>query len=723
MRKLTKIWLVICLNALCVGTCVSYAVVSFPALFERFNDIVYDFWLVHYETKAPDRGPIIIDIDEKSTGKVGQLPWPRSILADLVNGLTHSGVAGIGLDIWFSEPDRSSPIAVDSLLEKNFGLNLDFSRLPPIALDNDRYFRNAVSGKPIALGGYASFAGEAKMPDFMPDPIRIEMADNRSLAEALKYVPVATGFIPPIPVIATAAPVGFLNVSFQADGVVRKMPLLVKAGEAVYPGLSLLTLLKARGLDTIRLESAGDGLEAIIIGETRIPVEKDGAFRPIYRGPARTLSYLSAVDILDGKAGRKELEGRVLFVGPSAQALRNLRSTPYGSDEPGAEIHATIVDNILAGESIRVPRNEQAILLALVFAIAFVGAVSFRLLPVYGYGLVSLGALSFLIGGSWLLFQHGLFLSPNAPVCALVLSALVTLPLRFWREQTERGKLKQAFNHYVAPEVVSRIITEGNHLLQGESKDITIMFTDVRGFTEISERLAPDQLVKLLNCYFTPMTACITAHHGTMDKFIGDALMAFWNAPLDVSNHAQEAVLAAIDMQAALARIQPTLLHEFGVQMRMGIGIHTGQTHVGNMGSEDLLDYTCIGENVNIASRLESMCKRYGMEIIVSGAVKEACNGSLDFLLMDWIKVKGSAKPIRIYVPLTRELPAALARMWRDALANYFNGSFAQAKKEFASIAEDDFLEKASQLFYERCCKLEREHPANWDGIWVYHEK
>lgn len=722
MRNVTKIWLIICLNALCVGTLVSYAVFSFPALFNRFNDIVYDFWLARQETDVPVKGPIIIDIDEKSVARIGQLPWPRSILADLISALVQNGAAGIGLDIWLTEPDRSSPIAVDSLLEKNFGLNLDFSRIPPLALDNDRYLRAAILDKPIALGGFATFADESQTPAFMPDPPQIESSGG-ALAEALRYVPDANGFRPPIPILASAAPAGFLNVSLQDDGVVRKMPLLVKVGDSVYPSLSLLTLLTGLGGKSLRLETKGDGLEAIVIGETRIPVEKDGSFRPVYRGPAGTLPYISAADVLDGKVGREELEGRLLFVGPSAQAQRDLHSTPYGSNVPGAEIHATIVDNILAGESVRIPNHERGVILILVFAAAFLGAISFRLLPTYGYGLVALATLAFLIGGSWLLFRQRWFLSPIAPVCALLLSAFVTLPLRFWREQAEKRKLKQAFNHYVAPEVVSRIVAGGKRLLQGEHKDITIMFGDVRDFTQISERLAPDRLVTLLNRYFTPMTARITARRGTMDKFIGDALMAFWNAPLNIQNHPLEATFAALDMQRALADLRPELLRDFGVQMRMGIGIHTGQAHVGNMGSDDLLDYTCIGESVNIASRLEGACKRYGMDIIVSDAVKEACDDSVKFLLMDWIQVKGSLKPLKIYAVLAQEIPDARINLWLEALHNYFNGSFEAAKDRFATFMGDVFLKKAAGLFYERCQRFVAQPPADWDGIWIYRTK
>ncbi len=715
--------LFVCLNAICAGVCVSWLILSFPAFFGRFNDIVYDFWLMHSEPKKAQNSPIIINMDGKSTEKVGQLPWPRTIIADLVNLLLENGAAAIGLDIWFTEPDRSSPIAVDGLLEKNFGLNLDFSNIPLQALDNDRYFRNAIFGKPVVLGGFASFSEDSHIPDLMPDGSQLK--GNTDINAAMRQVPAATGFIPPIPALLTAAPAGLLNVSLEGDGIVRKIPLLVKVGDQIFPSLSLLTLQTAMNADHLDIETVNNELDALNIGSLRVPLEKDGSFRPLYHGKAGAMPYFSAVDVLDGKVGRKEIEGRIVFVGPSAQSLRNLLATPFDSAAPGAEIHATIVDNILAGENVRPPHHEKVILIFLIFFVSILGAIAFRLFPFYGYGLIFVLSLCILIGGSWLLFQRGIFLSPIAPVFALLVSALITLPIRFLIDQSEKLKLKQAFNHYVAPEIVTRIVNGGTSLFQGEYRNITIMFSDVRGFTEISEQLDPSQLVKLLNFYFTPMTACIKSRKGTMDKFIGDALMAFWNAPLDVRDHPHEAVMAALEMQESLANLRPEIMRNFGVRMCTGIGIHTGVAHIGNMGSKDLLDYTCIGENVNLASRLESLCKRYGMEIIVSSSVKDGCRDNLEFILLDHVKVKGSAKPIKIYAPLgkTLSLGKETVECWQEALNKYFQGNFAQAQSLFSGISEKGCLKIACQLFCARCQRFRQEPLSDWDGVWNYQEK
>lgn len=725
LKHSTKNFSIILLVTLCVGSIVSIPLATRPRFDERLNHIVYDAWMTSTETKLSERGPAIIDIDEASLNKIGQLPWPRTVLAELVEILLNSGASAVGLDIWLTEPDRSSPIAVDSQLEKTFGINLDFSKIPAIALDNDRYFRDAISGKPVALGFLASFGkGDGFPENNMPPPAKIREKKDFGAPSPRADLPSMTDLIPPLPLFTRAAPVGLLNVSLS-DGVARAMPLLAKLGDDVYPALSIRALMTALGEDTITLEASEDGLEAIKIGDLRAPVDKDGSFRPQYRGPARSLPYYSAMDILDGRVGREELEGRILFIGSSAHSLFTLRSTPYDSATPEAEIHATIVDNILSGEHTRAPHYATQIQVAMIFLSALLASSVFLLSPLPVYALVSALALLVYIGGSWLLFQRGFFLSPLGPCFALFLAGAATILIRYRHELSEKRKIRRAFGQYVSPKVVSRIVADGDHLLKGEHKEATIMFTDVRGFTSISEKLSPEQLVRLLNCYFTPMTACVTARNGTLDKFIGDALMAFWNAPVNVENHPAQAVLAALDMQTALAGLRPSIAHEFGIDMRMGIGIHTGSVHVGNMGSRDLLDYTCIGENVNLASRLEGMCKRYGSGVVVSETVRNSCGDMFFFLLLDKIRVKGSAKPLRIYAPFALDdaRDPEMEKLWHEALETYFAGDFAEAEYLFQRFEKYQILRTAARLFADRCERMKDWRPENWDGVWTYQEK
>ncbi|MDE5831555.1 MAG: adenylate/guanylate cyclase domain-containing protein [Desulfovibrio sp.] len=723
MKKPVRTALVILALTIIAGTAVSLLFAARPRIAERLNNIVYDAWLLNTETKAAERGPAVIDVDEASLNKIGQLPWPRTVLAELVEILLNSGASAVGLDTWLTEPDRSSPIAVDSQLERTFGINLDFSRIPPAALDNDRYFRDSIKDKPVALGGLASFAGGDGMPERdLPAPAKIIDEIGPGAPSPRARIPEMTDLIPPLPIFTRVAPMGLLNVSLS-DGVVRAMPLLAKNGDDIYPGLSLLTLMTALGEDTIRLESREDGLEAIRIGPYRAGVDKDGSFRPQYLGPARSLPYFSAIDVLEGRVGRDELEGRLLFIGSSAHSLLNLRSTPYDSATPGAEIHATIVDNILAGESVRAPHHDWGIRLFAIYFSAALGATIFLLLSPLAYAAISCAALAVYIGGSWILFQYGLFVSPISSAMALLLAGAGALLVRYKRELSEKRKIRRAFGQYVSPEVVSQIVSEGDRFLKGEHKEVTIMFTDARDFTAISEKLSPGQLVRLLNCYFTPMTARVIARHGTLDKFIGDALMAFWNAPLNVPDHPREATRAALEMQTALAGLRPALAAEFGIDMRMGIGIHSGWAHVGNMGSRDLLDYTCVGENVNLASRLEGLCKRYGMEIVVSETVRRAGDDAFFFLPLDQIRVKGSAKPLRVYSPFAAAPDPDMEKPWNEALTAYFAGDFARARDLFGALDKYPLLRIARRLFADRCEKMAASPARNWDGVWTYTDK
>lgn len=725
MRFNLKTALAIILTALGVGLLVSYFLVVHPALTSRMNNIVYDLWLTLQTRRETNPAPVIIDIDEKSIKNIGQWPWSRTILADLVTTLLYEGVAAIGLDIWLTEPDRSSPIAVDSQLEKNFGLNLDFTNIPTAALDNDRYFRDQIAGKPVITGAFASFDNKEPPIRNLPESLDINEKTTSQNGEFLKGLIQTDGLLAPLPIFADVTPIGLLNVKLDEDGQVRSMPFLIRIGEKIYPGLALRTLMTVLGEKTITLIGKDGELSGLKVGEYEIPLEKDGTFRPLYKGVVKTFPHYSAVDILDGKVEDKDLAGKIVFIGPSAHSMNMLQSTPLDPAFPETEIHATIIDNILSGSFITIPPYAKKLLFTACFLAAFLGAMAFYLfsLPIYVSFAFLLAAS--LVCASWFAFQQGLFLSPVSPLFALFGTALVILPFRYWHEQAEKRKLKKAFNQYVSPEVVSRIINEGEHLLRGEQKEVSILFTDIRNFTAISERLAPNQLVRLLNFYFTPITACVTARQGTLDKFIGDALMAFWNAPIDIERHSLKAVLAAFDMQRALTKLRPEIMREFGVELKMGIGINSGLVHVGNMGSMDLLDYTCIGENVNLASRLEGMCKRYGFNIVISSSIKDACDTELDHLLLDRISVKGSDRPLEIYTPLDPILTRdkKMEQEWLYALELYFNGEFMKAEDAFHSLQKYEYLKTASFLFMERCTSLKNLPLADWKGVWKYDTK
>lgn len=714
------------LGALIAGTLACCLIFGWAPLSTKIDNMIFDIWMTSGSMQPAPANVAIVDIDEASIRKIGQLPWSRSILGDLVSLLLANGVSAIGLDIWLTEPDRSSPVVVDSLLEKNFGLNLDFTNISPAALDNDRYFRNIIKDKPVILGAFASFddAKGSRQECFLYDPPE-EIIDQSGQAD-VSHVRDAGSVIPPLPLFTAVAPVGILSLLTDPDGIVRNMPLLSQSDGRLYPDLTLRTLMAALGEKIIRLKSNEDGiLEAIQLGEKEIPVNADASFRISYRGPDHSVPYYSALDVMEGRAGNEELEGKIVFVGNSAHSMLNLHSTPFDPEVPGAEIHATVVDNILSGRQLLLPAHQTALIICLTYLCAFIAAIAFFRFALPFYTVTALGIIALLFAISWYLFQQRMLFSPAGPIFALFFAGILILPFRYWHEQSERRRLRLAFGRYVSPGIVAKIIAAGDELLKGEQKEATILFTDIRSFTGIAERLSPSQLVSLLNRYFTPMTSCVRRYNGTLDKFIGDALMAFWNAPLDVPDHAAQAVKAALAMQDALTRLKPELEKDFSVDINMGVGINSGSVYVGNMGSDDLLDYTCIGETVNVASRLEGLCKYYGLNIITSESVVSACGPDIFFLLLDRISIKGSTKPVRIYYPIyDGQRPAPLLlEQWEEALTTYFEGDYKMAEKEFGRLKNDSLFRGPAELFLRRCAYFSANPPQVWTGVWNFKSK
>lgn len=723
MKAAIKKCLQILIIAFCAGSVVNIFFYAFPSFSERLGNLVYDTWLRLEGPQPPSNLPVVVSIDEESLKEIGQLPWPRHTIAELVETLLEQDVAAIGLDIWLSEPDRTSPISVDSQLERDFGISLDLSKLPLAALDNDRYLKNVIAKNPVVIGAQAIFKGQPDKLDALPEPFAItNKAPLSSIAEM-------TGFLPPLPLISSVAPVGLLNIPLDSDGVTRKIPLLARAGDKIYPAISLLTFITAKQknskVENPILENGPEDDLQLRIGEIVIPIEDDGTFRPIFRGGRHTFPYFSAVDILNHNFRKEDLKGKIVFMGTAAHTLNNLRATPLDPEVASMEVHATLVDNFISGASIQPPKHWKLIQTFLIYFSALIGAAIFLTPGLPLYAALTVLSIIIYIAGSWLLFKNGVFISPIGAVVALLLTGATIVPFRYWLEQVEKWKLKKAFNQYVSPEVVARVLTEGENLLRGEQIEATVMFTDVRNFTTISEKLSPTQIVRLLNRYFTPMTQCVTSRNGTLDKFIGDALMAFWNAPVSVDNHPLQATLAALDMQEELRKLRPELLNEFGIEIYTGIGLYCGPVHVGNMGTNELMNYTCIGETVNLASRLEGLCKTYGIAIIASASVKKGCNGSVEFLPIDKIRVKGSSRPIEIFSPLGLfpECGKPTLDLWENGLQKYFRGDFRDALKDFKEIPAQALPQTLTALFIGRCRMLLDNPPQNWRGIWDYHVK
>lgn len=721
------------LAAALVAVCVVLAAYLFGlSSYTKLDHAMYDWFMVREGVQPVHPVPVIIDIDEKSLAALGQWPWSRSVMAELVKKLTDAGVAAIGLDILQSEADRSSPLALREDIAARYGVTLDLSMLPDAALDNDAHYRDVITGRPVVLGAFALF-GSGSIPDVLPKPTGLAEKTPPDAPRPMDTVPAADGVLLPMTLFSDVAPIGTINAGLGGDGIIRTVPLLTRVNSNIYASLSLRSLMMGLGKKTLKLESNLDGLADVSVGDIHIPVTSHGEIMPRYRGPAKTYPYFSVADVLSGAVGKAQLQGRIAFVGSSATGLLDIRATPFDPVIPGVEIHATLLDNILTGDAIKHFPYTLGLQVLATIAAGLLAFVLFGLLPAVVYGPLTVALMGGTIYGSWRLFEHNWYLSPVCVLAVTALTAMLILPLRFWREQKGRRELKQAFSRYVSPEIVSRIAAQGGVPLTGEQKDVTVLFTDIRGFSTLAEQLEPGQIITLLNRYFTPMTACVKEREGTMDKFIGDALMAFWNAPLDVKGHPLKAVQAAMAMHAQLAILDKEFQRDFGVSIRIGAGIHTGPVYVGNMGSAELLDYTCLGDTVNLASRLEGLTKKYDVGIVVSSDTAKACElaaaqdpkNALFFRQLDIIRVKGKTKPVSIYTPITSDQAQTQhLDLAHNAMDAYAQGEFDKAERLFTILAENWPQDATlASLYIERCRTLAAKPPTDWDGVWSFDSK
>jgi adenylate cyclase len=700
-----------------------------PSLATRLDLNVYDLLLPLRAASAPSPVPVIIDLDEASLEAYGQWPWPRHLVADLLEALQQYEVAAIGLDIMFAEADRSSPEWVrQDLAARDKAFDLDLSAIPQNFRDYDQLLAAALRESPAVLGAYANFSGAGAHEEQagLPLPVRVI---ERALPGAIPWLPLvpqAGNLVLPLPVLRDKAPLGFINVIPDLDGVVRKLPVLIRTGETVHPSLALRTLMRGMGVNNLTVTAGPDGLEAIRVGEYAVSVSPQGLLHIPFIGPRKSYPYFSAADVLRGKVAPEELSGRVAFVGTSTPGLADIRATPLDPACPGVEIHAAVLDAVLTGNALSLPPWTPALQ---IFGILLSGCLStlafgFARPRVYLPAAAALMLATVLISRH--LFAGGLFVSPLYCILTIAMIGAFLLLTRFWQEERQKLMLRATFARYVSPEVVRRITRSQGDVMAGEERELSIMFTDIRGFTSLAETLKPREVVALLSRYFTPMTALVRKNGGTLDKFIGDAMMAYWNAPLDVPDHPLKAISSALSMQDSLPGLNEKLRPELGLEIHIGIGVHTGPAFVGNMGSEDLVNYTLIGDNVNLASRMEGLCAQYGVGIVVSGESRAGCGNAFAFQHLDTLRVKGKTKAVTIYQPLRHAEAQARAgelATWEAARMHYAAGDFAEADRILAGLCEEFPETQLYFVFAERTARLLKNPPSFWNGVWILTSK
>ncbi|EGB13783.1 adenylate/guanylate cyclase with Chase sensor [Pseudodesulfovibrio mercurii] len=703
---------------------------SQPKFLHLLNLKIYDNYLRQYHQPAATQVPVIIDLDEKSLAELGQWPWPRYRVALLLKYLTAYGAVAVASDVIFSEPDRTSPMVMQADVRRELHIDMRFEGLPRDLMDYDRLLAYNLKDGPYTLGFDFSRDRAVANNDCCVRPARTAVLSPPGAPSPHDCLPEGDRMICPIPVLAEAAPEsGFITITPDLDSVYRRVPLLYSHDGQIYASLALATLMQATGEKNIIIKMSPVGIESIKFNDVVVPTDAGGQMLINYRGPMRTFEYISAADVLARKLAPGSLRGRIAFIGTSASGLKDIRATPLDPGFPGVEAHATIVDNILSKQILSVPDWAPGLeflgMLAGGLVTTFLlmwARASWIILPLLGMGCA-------MWYGSVLFYrEQNLFISPMYSYLTLGLTFITLTLIKFWREETAKRYIHGAFAHYLAPSVISQIMDNPDALsLDGQEKNITIQFSDVRNFTSLSEKLSPTQVTDLLHDYLTPMTRIITENEGTLDKFIGDAVMAFWNAPLDIENHQEKSLRAALAQQRRLEELNKVFLEKYGFAIAVGIGIHCGPVRVGNMGSSDLFDYTLIGDNVNLASRLEGLTKYYGQKIVVSQAIRDACPDGHYFRILDNVRVKGKKEPVTIYTVYAPE--EAEAR--RDELALHERAHQAYVDRDFET-AETLFRQLRGygrdtilcDLYIERCEHLQTEPPAcDWDCVFTHKTK
>jgi adenylate cyclase len=678
---------------------------------------------------------VILDIDEKSLGELGRWPWSRNLMAELTGKLfDRYGVALLGFDVVLAERDPSSGIDVlDALSKKDFQGNREFqetySRLRP-TLDFDARFAASLKGRPVVLGYYFNVEESAVRVNALPEPVlpRGTFAGRNARFFA------SAGYTGNLPVyMRNAASAGHINSWPDFDGVSRRVPLIVEFGGQYYEALSLAMMrawLARRTGEMPRVapgfpEDRPNDLEWLDVGGVTIPVDENAAVLIPFRGRKRSFPYFSLVDVLRERIPIENLKSKIALIGTTAPTLQDLRATPVDGVYPGVEIHANLLAGILDNEVKRRPwytAGAEAVLLAIggvVLAVliprlsalwaTFVAAVGMALIVAFNIAAWNIGGLVLPLASS-----------------LVIAAAIYTMNMAYgyFVESRSKRRLAGRFGEYVPPELVDRMARDPErYTMEPKSAELTILFSDVRGFTRISESLDPEALREYINEYLTEMSGIIRdRHRGTLDKYIGDAIMAFWGAPVDDPQHARNAVLAALEMQRQCAPLNARLAARGWPPLAIGVGVNSGTVRVGDMGSRVRRAYTAMGDAVNVASRLEGRTKTYGVGILVGEATRARVKDVV-FREIDRIRVKGKDEAITIYEPLLEGESRELAP-WEAALRAYRAQRWDTAEASLLSLQRMSPGCGLYAAYLQKIRAMRRQPPPpDWDGVTVFDEK
>lgn len=690
---------------------------------------------------------VIVTIDEKSLSELGRWPWPRTTIARLVDALKGYGAKAVGFDIVFAEPDQNSSMkTVTDLTRDVKNIGIGDSRLYGLlaekrkAADTDAALADSIQkAKNVTLGYFFHVTGK-EVGHLTEQQIiagedavangRFQMVRAKKGADKSRLI-LAHAAQPNIARLSDAGEnSGYFNTFPDRDGIIRWSPLVMGFRDNLYASLSLSLLVQYLEWPMLVLNIAEFGVESIRLDKIEIPTDESGRVLVNYLGPPRTFPHYPVSDIIGGRISADKLNGKIVLVGATATGIYDMRATPFSTVYPGVEIHATVIDNILH-QNFLVHSGWTRFLdvcsiiavgLIMGFAVPRVGAMA-------GIGLSLVLITAFVLANTALFVRYHVWMNLIYPVLTMLTIYLGITVYRYVTEEREKKKVRGAFQYYLTASVVNEILKDPSKLkLGGDKKNLSVMFSDIRGFTSISEKLTPEELVHLLNEYLTAMTDVVFKYDGLLDKYIGDAIMAVFGAPLDQPDHALKACRTAIDMMSELRRLREKWATEGRPDVNIGIGINTGDMVVGNMGSQMRFDYTVMGDSVNLASRLEGANKEYKTNIIISEFTHEQIREKLFCRELDSVKVQGKKLPVRIFELLGERRDAAqwqeFVGRFEQGLASYRACLWDEAIAAFQSVLAVRPDDHPARLYIERCRALKENPPeGKWDCVFAMTKK
>ena len=711
-------------------------------LVSRLDNIIYDARLAFTAPGGVDPRIVILDIDERSVDKtaLGRWPWRRDKISALLKKLFEEyGIVIVGFDVVFAEPDESSGLPVLDKLAKSRLKDLGqfqsaLNELRP-ELDYDAIFADTLKGRPVVLGYYFNSEENAVKSGAVPEPVLPKgsfQGRNIRFTSWKGYGGNLAEFQ------AAAANAGHFNPLIDPDGVSRRVPMLAEYQGAYYEPLSLAVVRVLAGYPKVEPVFAPDrfssktysGLEWLKVGPMAVPVDADvSAFVP-YRGGRGSFNYISFADVYFDKVPKEALRGKIALVGASAPGLLDLRSTPVGSVFPGVEIHANMIAAMLDNDFKQKPPYMLGAEVVLLLISGIVLSILAPLLSPLKATLVSLLAVVLVTGLNVIVWTKGGMILPLAS-SLLMIAGLFALNMSwgYFVESRSKRQFTELFGQYVPPELVDKMAEDPEkYSMEGKSEELTVLFSDIVGFTSISESLEPKELSQFINDYLTAMSLVIRNNRGTLDKYIGDAIMAFWGAPVEDAEHARQGVISAMAMQAELDKLRAQMVARGWPAIRIGVGVNTGQMRVGDMGSKLRKAYTVMGDAVNLSSRLEGLTRVYGVGILVGPNTRHVVKDVV-FREIDRVKVKGKDEPVDIFEPVGMEGQVDKKvmdelKLWHKALKAYRAQKWDEAEMDLFNAQRMSPECKFYQLYFERIKQCRANPPSpGWDGTAVFTTK